>query len=102
MKKKRKAASPDKYSVIRINRTLKQRLDAFKDNIEDGNKFTVNETLERVLEVAEQFIGAKLYYTNEIFTDVTEARGDACIRAVRTQGTLKLPSVVIVVGEDSP
>lgn len=99
MSKRRKRIEKD--SVIRVNAEIRKRIEKLREDF-NGKKLTMNEMMEKVLDVAEQFQGAKLHYTNELFSDVTEARGDAVIKAVRSKSVLKLPRIVVVVGEDAP
>lgn len=97
MSRSRKYSKDDR--VVRIRRNLHARLTDLAEAA--GNKCTLNEVLERVLDTAEQVITGKVKYATKLFDDLADARGEAIIHAVKTKSIPEMPQIVVVVGEDA-
>ena len=95
---------------LRIYRTtidrINQHIDKTKMQVKGKKKkiivkkTTFNDFLVMCLDAYEMFKHSQVYYVNEVFTDLAEARGEAIVKAAKTKTQVKLPLKMCIVGKD--
>lgn len=94
----------NKDVVMRINRKNHARLkELMKETIgKEGKEPTANELMEELLDTVDTIKHGKTVYIvdEKIFEDVSLARGEAIMKAVKKKDVPVWPKVAVIVGED--
>lgn len=89
--------------VMRISETNHKRLKKLKElaTFPDGKEPTANQLFEKMLDTVEQLNGDVVFLVEDrAFNDVSDARGECILRAVRNKTIPIWPKIAVVVAED--
>lgn len=94
----------------RIKQSILDRIDAYIDKSKVRiigkkkqiaiKKDTFNDVLVKLLDVYDAVKDSPVYYVNELYDDLTVARGDAITKAVKSKKAPVMPIKVVIVGKD--
>lgn len=98
-------------SIVRISKANYKKLQALMLDLKEeswdgkiaGRKPTLNQMMEKLLDSMDTVKSGEIYYlvAGKAFADVSVARGEAIMEAVKSKSIPMWPSVAVVIGEDS-